>query len=242
MASLATPSVTVSKLQSHHMGEIFSMNVLKGKASNVFTIFSANSMWYCNEGDTKLTICTPKDITEEVALKRGDCFYLPKGTFFKLENTGLKNASFLIAADDERAIIKKVAARAFSKPEGFTQLFKSIGDNRADKIAECGAKLAFGLATDSLEMDRIYYDKGYKPTFRSQAQTLQECFFVTEGEGNMTIDGKIHEMKPGTLLHVPPKSWHSVENTGETALKVVIVVMPRFPEANPEAEISKEKI
>jgi quercetin dioxygenase-like cupin family protein len=45
-------------------------------------------------------------------------------------------------------------------------------------------------------------------------QDMCEIFFVEAGEGNITINGIVHDLKPGTCIAVEVGEVHEVANTG----------------------------
>ena len=50
---------------------------------------------------------------------------------------------------------------------------------------------------------------------------------IESGTGQATIDGKIHELKDGSLIVIPPNTSHNVVNTGDTPLKFYSVYSPK---------------
>ena len=53
-----------------------------------------------------------------------------------------------------------------------------------------------------------------------------EMFFVLNGEGRATCDGKTIPIQQGDSLLVPPTSIHSIENTGESRLYTLTIMVP----------------
>lgn len=46
-----------------------------------------------------------------------------------------------------------------------------------------------------------------------------ELYYVTHGEGTLTIDGTDHAVGPGTAAYVPSNSEHGIRNTGNGPLR-----------------------
>ena len=53
-----------------------------------------------------------------------------------------------------------------------------------------------------------------------------EMFFVLKGEGQATCDGKRVPISAGDSLLVPATSTHMIENTGETRLYTLCIMVP----------------
>lgn len=54
----------------------------------------------------------------------------------------------------------------------------------------------------------------------------EELVYCLEGKGEIIIDGKSEKIKPGIVVYIPPKSLHSVNNTGEETIKLFFVFSP----------------
>ncbi|KAI1614171.1 RmlC-like cupin domain-containing protein [Exophiala viscosa] len=46
-----------------------------------------------------------------------------------------------------------------------------------------------------------------------------EIYYVVEGQGIVTIDGKESEVRKGTAVFIPSNAEHGIKNTGDDALK-----------------------
>ncbi len=53
-----------------------------------------------------------------------------------------------------------------------------------------------------------------------------EMFFILKGEGRATCDGKTVLIQAGDSLLVPPTSTHKIENTGNTRLYALCIMVP----------------
>lgn len=53
-----------------------------------------------------------------------------------------------------------------------------------------------------------------------------EMFFVLKGEGRATCDGKTVPISAGDSLLVPATSTHMIENTGQTRLYTLCIMVP----------------
>lgn len=48
--------------------------------------------------------------------------------------------------------------------------------------------------------------------------------YFLEGEGELMIDGVIHQVKPGSYAFVPGNTIHQFKNTGSTLFKFICIV------------------
>lgn len=58
------------------------------------------------------------------------------------------------------------------------------------------------------------------------SHVYDEVIYVLEGEGTLHIDGGHEPVSAGTCIHLPPLREHSLENGGDTPMKVVAVFHP----------------
>jgi len=54
-----------------------------------------------------------------------------------------------------------------------------------------------------------------------------EVYHVIEGEGEVEIDGKVHQLTVGSTAYVPGGCWHETRNTGSGPMRILYF----FPEA-----------
>lgn len=59
---------------------------------------------------------------------------------------------------------------------------------------------------------------------RRHRHAQDEVYFVVEGTGTVTIDGVRSFVQPGAGVFLPGESAHSIECTGETALRFAYVL------------------
>ena len=60
---------------------------------------------------------------------------------------------------------------------------------------------------------------GARPHFHKRST---ELYYVLEGEGLVTLDGEPHEVKKGSLIHIPPGVVHGAEGK----MRVLVVGVP----------------
>jgi mannose-6-phosphate isomerase-like protein (cupin superfamily) len=69
------------------------------------------------------------------------------------------------------------------------------------------------------------FDVGGK-TPPNRHQLAVEMFFVLKGEGVATCDGKTIPIRAGDTLLVPPTGIHVIENTGDSRLYALCIMIP----------------
>ncbi len=107
---------------------------------------------------------------------------------------------------------------------------KSPQDYQAFRITPGDTnKLAIVFDSDtanvSLTVCVEIFDVGGK-TPPNRHQTAVEMFFILHGEGKATCDGKTVALKAGDSLLVPPTGTHVIENTGNTRLYALCIMVP----------------
>lgn len=55
-----------------------------------------------------------------------------------------------------------------------------------------------------------------------------EVIYVVEGEGSMTVDGSVFHIEPGDYFRIPKNTFHSLDVTSKTPMKVISVQAPEF--------------
>lgn len=53
------------------------------------------------------------------------------------------------------------------------------------------------------------------------AHEVEEVAFVVAGHGELRLDGSVVPFGPGQALHIPPRLWHAVANTGDADVVMV---------------------
>ena len=69
---------------------------------------------------------------------------------------------------------------------------------------------------------------GYRGKEHSHA--VEHCWYVLEGTGIIRIAGQTFHIKPGDAIFAPIGMPHSVECTGNEALRYVVIYAPPGPE------------
>jgi len=85
----------------------------------------------------------------------------------------------------------------------------------------------FDPATDSVPFTycvEIFDIGGKTPPNRHKHAT--EMFFILQGEGQATCDGKTMAIRAGDSLLIPPTGIHVLENTGVTRLYALCIMVP----------------
>ncbi len=56
--------------------------------------------------------------------------------------------------------------------------------------------------------------------------TMEENFFILEGEVDIVVDGTVHHLVPGQLIHIEPAEIHYVMNNGKVPVKMISTLAP----------------
>jgi mannose-6-phosphate isomerase-like protein (cupin superfamily) len=59
-------------------------------------------------------------------------------------------------------------------------------------------------------------------------EVIEEIYYIIEGEGVMKIDDEEREVGEGDAIYVPRLSRHTLTNTGEGLMKILLVCGPAF--------------
>ncbi|MEO1351697.1 MAG: cupin domain-containing protein [Cyanobacteria bacterium J06635_15] len=109
-------------------------------------------------------------------------------------------------------------------------VFKSPGDYQAYRISPGDTnRLAIVFDPMVANMSLTYcveiFDVGGK-TPPNRHQIAVEMFFILKGEGRATCDGKTITIQAGDSVLVPPNGVHVLENTGDSRLYTLCIMVP----------------
>lgn len=62
----------------------------------------------------------------------------------------------------------------------------------------------------------------------------QEIYHITDGCGIMQLGSQAIEVKEGDTIYIPPKTPHSIENTGAESLKILCCCAPPYSHEDTE--------
>ena len=65
-------------------------------------------------------------------------------------------------------------------------------------------------------------------TIESHEDPMEEIYFVLTGEGEMTVDEDTRHVRPGDATWIPAGSAHSLTNSGEGDLLILVVASPNW--------------
>ncbi|HSB08028.1 MAG TPA: cupin domain-containing protein [Blastocatellia bacterium] len=57
---------------------------------------------------------------------------------------------------------------------------------------------------------------------------IEEIYYITSGRGLMTVGDEAREVKPGDAVYIPRGNRHTLENTGDEPIKLILVCGPAF--------------
>jgi mannose-6-phosphate isomerase-like protein (cupin superfamily) len=56
----------------------------------------------------------------------------------------------------------------------------------------------------------------------------EEIYYITHGQGRMTIDGESRDVGPGDAIAIPPGKSHQLTNTGAEAMRLLCCCTPPY--------------
>lgn len=77
----------------------------------------------------------------------------------------------------------------------------------------------------SLAEERLEPGQSVTPHFHRETE---EVYYILEGEGVMTVGGEQRGVSAGDAILIPLNAIHSLENTGATSMRIVLVCGPAF--------------
>jgi len=109
-------------------------------------------------------------------------------------------------------------------------IYKSPKDYQAYRISPADTnRLAIVFDPTIANMSLTYcveiFDVGGK-TPPNRHQIAVEMFFVLKGQGRATCDGKTVDITAGDSILVPPNGVHVIENTGNSRLYTLCIMVP----------------
>lgn len=107
---------------------------------------------------------------------------------------------------------------------------KSPKDYQAFRISPGDSNrlaIVFDTATAAISLTFCVeiFDVGGK-TPPNRHQWAVEMFFILQGEGRATCDGKTVEIQAGDSILVPPTGTHKIENIGQSRLYALCIMVP----------------
>jgi mannose-6-phosphate isomerase-like protein (cupin superfamily) len=56
----------------------------------------------------------------------------------------------------------------------------------------------------------------------------EEIYYILEGHGLMSVDDQTREVESGDAVLIPCQAVHTLRNTGETAMRLLLICGPAF--------------
>ena len=179
-------------------------------------------------GDTMCYVVSGKG-TLTVTMLRGDwkrplnndtAIWIPPLSQYSIQNMGdsvLRYMEFSTAISEDEDMsdileqdLIQVVERVFCPKSTFTHHIQyTLFGQRAE-----ATKLYFGLY-------HTLSPRGFLPRHVENLD-CEETMYVTRGTGKMTSGNSEYEVTPGSLVYVPPRTLHSIENTTDDYMEVLL--------------------
>jgi mannose-6-phosphate isomerase-like protein (cupin superfamily) len=152
---------------------------------------------------------------ESHELEPGTAAYLVAGESYEVENPGL----------DELLVISATAPQA---PRGRLHGRRVVRYDDQPALPASGDREFRYLVTDEVGCTDLTQFFGIIAPGRAPAHShvYDEVIYVLEGEGMLHIDEAHEPVSKGTCIHLPPLLEHSLENTGDSPMRIVAVFHP----------------
>ncbi|MFH1791712.1 MAG: cupin domain-containing protein [Candidatus Omnitrophota bacterium] len=94
----------------------------------------------------------------------------------------------------------------------------------------CVLRELFHPSKDGLKLRYSLAHATVRPGARTSPHRLRtsEVYYILEGKGVMTIDGKSGRVGPGTAVYIPPESVQFIKNSGIKPLVFLCIVDPAW--------------
>jgi mannose-6-phosphate isomerase-like protein (cupin superfamily) len=148
-------------------------------------------------------------------LEPGTAVYLVAGESYEVENPG----------PDELLVISATAPQA---PRGPIQGRRVVRYDDQPALPASGDREFRYLVTDEVGCTELTQFYGIIAPGRApeHSHVYDEVIYVLEGEGMLHIDEAHEPVSKGTCIHLPPLLEHSLENTGDSPMRIVAVFHP----------------
>ncbi len=59
-------------------------------------------------------------------------------------------------------------------------------------------------------------------------KVIEEIYHILDGQGRMYVGGEVADVSSGSTIFIPTHTVHSLENTGATPLRFIVVASPPY--------------
>ena len=67
-----------------------------------------------------------------------------------------------------------------------------------------------------------------KSVHRHYHLATEEIYYILQGEGQMTVGSETREVAAGDAIFIPRGAAHTLENTGQTSMTILLVCGPAY--------------
>jgi len=126
------------------------------------------------------------------------------------------------------------ARKSFKKAQ---EVVNMIVRNVNDREVQDTTYIAHGGAMAQMILDqRVLKEIGFLAianlesgkTIESHRDPMEEIYFVLSGEGEMSVDEETRHVRPGDATWIPAGSPHSLTNSSEENLLILVVASPNW--------------
>ncbi len=90
--------------------------------------------------------------------------------------------------------------------------------------------LASSVTTDAVHLTTTLVEVRPGGMQRMHHHDNEQCYFILEGQGIMTVEDEVARVKPGDCIFIPTNTPHGLVNDGEETLTYFSAASPSFGE------------
>ncbi len=88
--------------------------------------------------------------------------------------------------------------------------------------------LASEITTDSRQLTTTFVEMKPDGFQHLHSHEQEQCYFIIEGEGEMTVGEETAKVGPGDCVFIPSNEPHGLKNTGKRVLKYLSAASPSW--------------
>jgi quercetin dioxygenase-like cupin family protein len=96
-------------------------------------------------------------------------------------------------------------------------------DEREYRFGDSGPKYLMKGPRMNFAVVQFQPGQDFKAHYHNE---MEENFFILEGEVDVVVDGTVHRLTPGQLIHIEPGEIHYLANNSKNPVKMISTLAP----------------
>lgn len=92
--------------------------------------------------------------------------------------------------------------------------------------------LVSGMTTGSTRLTTTLVEMEPDGVQRPHSHEQEQCYFILDGEGEMTVGDETASVGPGDCVYIPSNDVHGLRNTGGTVLRYYSAASPSWKDGD----------